>query len=92
VLQVNIGKACNQACHHCHVDAGPDRRERMDQETMQACLDAIAAARIQVLDITGGAPEMNPDFRWPVAEARALGGGPRHRPLEPDHPARAGLS
>lgn len=73
VLQINVGRTCNQTCHHCHVDAGPDRRERMDRETMQACLDAIAAAQIPVLDITGGAPEMNPDFRWLVAEARALG-------------------
>ncbi len=73
VLQVNVGRTCNQICHHCHVDAGPDRRERMDRETMQACLDALAAAAIPVLDITGGAPEMNPDFRWLVAEARALG-------------------
>jgi len=73
VLQINVGRTCNQVCHHCHVDAGPDRRERMDRETMQACLNAVAAARIPVLDITGGAPEMNPDFRWLVAEARSLG-------------------
>ncbi|GIW87554.1 MAG: radical SAM/Cys-rich domain protein [Isosphaeraceae bacterium] len=72
-LQVNLGKTCNQTCRHCHVDAGPDRREQMDRETMQLCLDALATASIRVLDITGGAPEMNPHFRWFVAAARALG-------------------
>jgi radical SAM/Cys-rich protein len=73
VLQVNLGKLCNQTCRHCHVDAGPDRREVMSRQTMQLCLDAIVAGRIATLDITGGAPEMNPDFRWLVAEARKLG-------------------
>jgi radical SAM/Cys-rich protein len=72
VLQVNVGKLCNQTCRHCHVDAGPERREIMDRDTMQACLNALAAADIPILDITGGAPEMNPHFRWFVAEARAL--------------------
>lgn len=72
VLQVNLGKTCNQTCRHCHVDAGPDRRERMDRPTMEACLRAIRIARIPVLDITGGAPEMNPDFRWLVEQAREL--------------------
>lgn len=73
VLQINVGKKCNQTCHHCHVDAGPDRREVMTRETMQACLDLVAKAQIPILDITGGAPEMNPDFRWLVSEARRLG-------------------
>ncbi|RUL87951.1 arsenosugar biosynthesis radical SAM (seleno)protein ArsS [Tautonia sociabilis] len=73
VLQINVGKKCNQACAHCHVDAGPDRREVMTRETIQACLDAVARGRIPVVDITGGAPEMNPHFRWLVAEARVLG-------------------
>lgn len=73
VLQVNVGKLCNQTCHHCHVDAGPDRREIMSQETAEACLRALAATDIPTLDITGGAPEMAPCFRWLVQEARRLG-------------------
>jgi radical SAM/Cys-rich protein len=73
VLQVNVGKVCNQTCRHCHVDAGPERREVMSRETMQLCLDVLARANIPTLDVTGGAPEMNPDFRWLVSQARALG-------------------
>ena len=73
VLQVNLGKMCNQACRHCHVDAGPDRKEIMTRETMQECLDALASSEINVVDITGGAPEMNPDFRWFVEQVSALG-------------------
>ena len=73
VLQVNVGKLCNQTCRHCHVDAGPDRREVMCRETMQDCLDVLARTDIPTLDITGGAPEMNPHFRWLVREARHLG-------------------
>jgi radical SAM/Cys-rich protein len=73
VLQVNIGKLCNQTCRHCHVDAGPERREVMSRETMQLCLDVLARTNIPTLDITGGAPEMNPRFRWLVEEAVALG-------------------
>lgn len=73
VLQVNVGKLCNQTCRHCHVDAGPERREVMTRETMVVCLDLLARARIPTLDVTGGAPEMNPQFRWFVGEARQLG-------------------
>ncbi len=73
VLQVNVGRVCNQTCRHCHVDAGPDRREQMSRETMQHCLDALAKSDIPTVDITGGAPEMNPHFRWFVTEVRALG-------------------
>jgi radical SAM/Cys-rich protein len=73
VLQINVGKLCNQTCRHCHVDAGPDRREVMSRETMQACLDVLARTNIPTLDITGGATEMNPHFRWLVAAARRLG-------------------
>jgi radical SAM/Cys-rich protein len=73
VLQVNVGKLCNQTCRHCHVDAGPDRREIMDEETARACLDVLARTSIPVLDITGGAPEMAPPFRLLVREARRLG-------------------
>jgi radical SAM/Cys-rich protein len=73
ILQINLGRLCNQRCAHCHVDAGPDRHEIMSRKTMQQCLDTLAASDIPVVDLTGGAPEMNPDFRWFVAEARALG-------------------
>ncbi|MCH2179247.1 MAG: arsenosugar biosynthesis radical SAM protein ArsS [Mariniblastus sp.] len=71
ILQVNVGKLCNMTCRHCHVDAGPDRREIMERQTIDDCLAAITAASITTLDLTGGAPEMNPDFKYFVAEARA---------------------
>ena len=73
IFQVNVGYMCNQVCKHCHVDAGPDRKEIMTRETMQYCLDALAKSDIQTVDLTGGAPEMNPDFRWFVEEIRKLG-------------------
>ena len=73
VLQVNVGKLCNQTCGHCHVDAGPDRREVMSRDTMQLCLDALARGGIPTLDVTGGAPEMNPHFRWLVERATSMG-------------------
>ena len=73
VLQVNVGKVCNQTCRHCHVDAGPDRRESMSRNVAEACLRVLTMGRIPVLDITGGAPEMNSHFRWLVSQARALG-------------------
>ena len=73
VLQVNVGKLCNQTCGHCHVDAGPERREQMSRETFAGCLDVLARTDIPVVDITGGAPEMNPHFRWFVDEVRRLG-------------------
>ena len=73
VLQVNVGKLCNQTCQHCHVDAGPDRRESMSREIAEAVIDVLARTEIPTLDITGGAPEMNPNFRWLVEEARRLG-------------------
>jgi radical SAM/Cys-rich protein len=72
-LQMNLGKLCNQTCKHCHVDAGPDRREIMTRATMEACLRALAATEIPTVDLTGGAPELNPDFRWLVERVRALG-------------------
>lgn len=71
-LQINIGKMCNQVCKHCHVDAGPDRKEIMTRETMQQCIDALAKTNIKTVDITGGAPEMNPDFKWFVSEIKKL--------------------
>src|SRR4030081_252029 len=72
VFQINVGKLCNQTCRHCHVDAGPDRREVMSRDTMTQCLAALASTGIRTVDITGGAPELNPDFRWLVEEIRAL--------------------
>jgi radical SAM/Cys-rich protein len=72
-MQINVGKLCNQTCRHCHVDAGPDRTEVMSRETMQLCLDALARSSITTVDITGGAPELNPDFRWLVEECQKLG-------------------
>lgn len=72
IFQVNVGKACNQACTHCHVDAGPDRTEIMSRATMEQCLVAIAGADVATVDITGGAPEMNPDFRWFVEQVHTL--------------------
>lgn len=73
IFQMNMGKMCNQVCKHCHVDAGPDRKEIMTQETMQLCLDILAKHDIPMIDLTGGAPEMNPHFRWFVEEASKLG-------------------
>jgi radical SAM/Cys-rich protein len=73
VLQVNLGKRCNQACHHCHVDAGPDRREVMPDAIVDECLALLGRSTIPTLDITGGAPEMHPRFRDLVRRARAMG-------------------
>jgi radical SAM/Cys-rich protein len=73
ILQVNVGYMCNQTCKHCHVDAGPDRKEIMTRETMEMCLTALRNSSIQTVDLTGGAPEMNPNFRWFVEQIRKLG-------------------
>jgi radical SAM/Cys-rich protein len=73
VFQINVGRVCNQTCRHCHVDAGPDRRELMSRETMEQCVAALAKTSIPTVDITGGAPEMNPHFRWLVEECTKLG-------------------
>ncbi len=72
ILQVNVGKLCNMTCAHCHVDAGPDRREVMTRETIDLCIDALESARIGTLDLTGGAPEMNPNFEYFVSAARDM--------------------
>ncbi|GAB4285951.1 MAG: arsenosugar biosynthesis radical SAM protein ArsS [Ignavibacteriaceae bacterium] len=72
IFQINVGKMCNQVCKHCHVDAGPDRKEIMTKETMEICLDILARSDIQIVDLTGGAPEMNPDFKWFVSRIREL--------------------
>jgi radical SAM/Cys-rich protein len=74
VLQVNVGKLCNQTCAHCHVDAGPDRtEENMTRETAEQVVELMRRHPIPTLDITGGAPELNPNFRWMVEEVRGLG-------------------
>ncbi len=74
IFQVNIGKLCNQTCAHCHVDAGPDRKEEnMSRKTLEQCLHVIEKAGFRTVDITGGAPEMNPHFRWFVTQCAALG-------------------
>ncbi|MEO7316079.1 MAG: arsenosugar biosynthesis radical SAM (seleno)protein ArsS [Ginsengibacter sp.] len=73
IFQVNIGKMCNQVCRHCHVDAGPDRKEIMTRETMQQCIDVLQRnEQLKTVDLTGGAPEMNPNFRWFVEEISRL--------------------
>ncbi len=72
IFQINVGKMCNQTCKHCHVDAGPDRKEIMTRETMRQCLDVLGQYDIRTIDLTGGAPEMNPNFRWFVEEASKL--------------------
>jgi radical SAM/Cys-rich protein len=73
VFQLNVGKLCNQTCHHCHVDAGPDRKEIMTREIAELSIRALARTEIPTVDITGGAPELNPNFRWLVEQARDLG-------------------
>lgn len=73
VLQINVGRVCNQTCKHCHVDAGPDREEVMSNEVVDAVLSVLERTRIPTLDITGGAPELHPRFREMVFRARALG-------------------
>ena len=72
ILQVNVGYMCDLTCAHCHVDAGPDRKEIMTQETMQYCLDAIRKLSIKTIDLMGGAPELNPNFQWFVEEVRKI--------------------
>ena len=77
ILQVNLGKLCNMVCQHCHVDAGPDRREIMQPTEIDACVQVLRRhPQIHTLDLTGGAPEMNPHFRDMVVAARA--GSSRH--------------
>ena len=73
-LQVNVGKLCNQTCRHCHVEAGPRRREIMTRETavrIVELMDAKGAENLETVDITGGAPELNPHFRYLASQARA---------------------
>lgn len=68
ILQINVGKLCNMTCRHCHVDAAPDRREVMDLATINACLAALDQTTAHTVDITGGAPELNPHFRYLVEQ------------------------
>lgn len=73
ILQVNIGKRCNQACHHCHVESGPNRTENMTLETVERLLELLEIApQIHTVDITGGAPEINPHFRYFVTQVRKM--------------------
>ena len=72
-VQVNVGYRCNQQCVHCHVNAGPNRKEEMDTETVDLVIRFLAGSGVENLDITGGAPELNPHFRRLVVAARGLG-------------------
>ena len=78
-LQINLGKLCNQACHHCHVDAGPKRTEIMTRTTMKRILAWISSSTVAGVDLTGGAPELNPDFRYFVDRLLGLGLGVKSR-------------
>jgi radical SAM/Cys-rich protein len=73
ILQLNLGRRCNQTCRHCHVDAGPDRREVMPDAVLDRCLEIIESTDIPIVDITGGAPELHPRWRELVIRARAAG-------------------
>jgi radical SAM/Cys-rich protein len=72
-LQVNLGYLCNQSCQHCHVNAGPKRREIMSRATVDEILAYLKTAKLKILDLTGGAPELNPNFRYLLEQARKLG-------------------
>jgi len=73
IFQINVGKLCNQTCKHCHVDAGPHRTESMSRETAELALAALDQTDAHTVDITGGAPELNPSFRYLVTESRRRG-------------------
>lgn len=73
ILQVNLGYLCNLSCTHCHVNAGPKRTELMDKDTIDLALDFLDRENLHTLDLTGGAPEMNPHFKYLVTRARAMG-------------------
>jgi len=72
-LQINLGYLCNLSCTHCHVNAGPNRKELMDEDTVDLIIQFIQAQKIKTIDLTGGAPELNPNFRKLVKQAKALG-------------------
>ncbi len=79
ILQINVGRRCNQTCRHCHVDAGPDRTEVMPRPVIEAILTFLQRHRIPKFDITGGAPELHPDFRELVVRAAGTGAHVMHR-------------
>src|SRR5215467_6890906 len=72
ILQVNVGKLCNLTCTHCHVNAGPKRKEIMTRETVDRIIDWLAKSEIPTVDLTGGAPEMIPDFRYFIDRVKGL--------------------
>src|SRR2546428_2383757 len=72
ILQVNVGKLCNLTCVHCHVNAGPKRKEIMTRATIDCIVDWLAKTKIPTVDLTGGAPEMIPDFRYFIERVKAL--------------------
>lgn len=72
VMQINVGRLCNLTCKHCHLNAGPDRKEVMSKEVFNACLQTFKKHKFSVIDITGGAPEMNPHFEWFIGEASKI--------------------
>src|SRR5216117_1194754 len=72
ILQVNVGKLCNLTCVHCHVNAGPKRKEIMTRETIDRIIDWVANTDIPIVDLTGGAPEMIPDFRYFIEQVKSL--------------------
>lgn len=72
-LQMNLGYLCNLSCTHCHVNAGPNRTELMSAQTMEVALQFAEKYKLETLDLTGGSPEMNPDFQWLVKQARQQG-------------------
>ncbi len=72
ILQVNVGKLCNLTCNHCHVNAGPKRKEIMSRDTIDRVIDSLATTKIPTVDLTGGAPEMIPDFRYFIERIRGL--------------------
>ncbi|MEQ8324101.1 MAG: arsenosugar biosynthesis radical SAM protein ArsS [Vicingaceae bacterium] len=73
IFQINLGYMCNQTCKHCHVDAGPERKEIMEREVMDLCVSKIREFGVPTVDLTGGAPEMNPNFRYFISELRKAG-------------------
>ena len=73
IIQINLGYKCNLSCTHCHVNAGPNRTELMNKENIEIVLDFVSAHSVKILDLTGGAPEMNPHFKYLVREARRNG-------------------
>jgi radical SAM/Cys-rich protein len=73
ILQVNLGYRCNQACLHCHVNAGPNRKEMMDRETVDQVIQLARLSKVHTIDLTGGAPELSPHFRYLTETSRQLG-------------------